>query len=160
MAASAAHLIDHVFPTLPVRQWVLSVPKRLRWYRGREPRAISAVLLIVLRVIEVHLRLFSGARPAFALERLNLLDDECVVYRLRKPRRDGSTALTLTLLELIDDLAALMPRPRRHRHRYHGVLAPTSRLRAPLATTVSPRRWVLTAHPAPARLLSWANLDA
>ena len=37
---------------------------------------------------------------------------------------------------------------------------PGTRARAPLATSVSPRRWVLTAHPAFARLLSWANLDA
>jgi hypothetical protein len=30
MVETAAHLSDHVFPRLPVRQWVLSVPKRLR----------------------------------------------------------------------------------------------------------------------------------
>jgi len=30
MAQTAAHLVDHVFPHVPVRQWVLSVPKRLR----------------------------------------------------------------------------------------------------------------------------------
>jgi hypothetical protein len=44
MAETAAHLVDRVFPPLPVRQWVLSVPKRLRWYLEREPRAVSAVL--------------------------------------------------------------------------------------------------------------------
>jgi hypothetical protein len=55
------HLVDQVvFPPLPVRQWVLSVPKRLRWYLEREPRAISAVLHILLRVIEAHLRRSSG----------------------------------------------------------------------------------------------------
>jgi hypothetical protein len=32
-------------------------------------------------------------------------------------------------LELIDHLAALIPPPRRHRHRYHGVLAPNAPLR-------------------------------
>ena len=26
MAETAAHLVDHVFPPLPVRQWVLSLP--------------------------------------------------------------------------------------------------------------------------------------
>ncbi len=31
MAEAAAHLSDHVFPRLPVRQWVLSVPKRVRY---------------------------------------------------------------------------------------------------------------------------------
>jgi hypothetical protein len=70
------------------------------------------------------------ARPPFALERLELLDAERVVYRLPKPQCDGTTALTLTPLELIDHLAALIPPPRRHRHRYHGVLAPNAPLRA------------------------------
>lgn len=31
MMETAAHLADHVFPGLPVRQWCLSVPKRLRY---------------------------------------------------------------------------------------------------------------------------------
>ena len=70
------------------------------------------------------------ARPPFALERLVLLDEERVVYLLPKPQRDGTTAMTLTPLELIDHLAALIPPPRRHRHRYHGVLAPNAPLRA------------------------------
>ncbi len=60
MAETAAHLVDHVFPPLPVRQWVLSVPKRLRWYLEREPQAVSAVLHILLRVIEAHRRRSSG----------------------------------------------------------------------------------------------------
>jgi hypothetical protein len=47
-----------------------------------------------------------GARPSFALERLELLDDERIVYRLPKPQRDGAAALTLRPLELIDHLAA------------------------------------------------------
>jgi len=51
-------------------------------------------------------------------------------YQLPKPQRDGTTALALTPLELIDHLAALIPPPRRHRHRYHGVLAPNAPLRA------------------------------
>ncbi len=32
MAEVAAHLVDQVFPPLPVRQWVLAVPKRLRYF--------------------------------------------------------------------------------------------------------------------------------
>jgi hypothetical protein len=67
MAESAAHLFDHVIPPLPVRQWVLSVPKRLRWYLEREPQALSALLHILLRVVEAHLRRSSGtsARARF-----------------------------------------------------------------------------------------------
>lgn len=30
MMETAAHLTDHVFPRLPVHQWLLLVPKRLR----------------------------------------------------------------------------------------------------------------------------------
>jgi len=70
------------------------------------------------------------ARPPFALERLELLDAERVVYRLPKLQRGGTTALSLTPLELIDHLAAPIPPPRRHGHRYHGMLAPNSPLRA------------------------------
>jgi hypothetical protein len=31
MVATAAHLIDHGLPPLPFREWVLAVPKRLRY---------------------------------------------------------------------------------------------------------------------------------
>ncbi len=62
MAETSAHLVDHLIPPLPVRQWILSVPKRLRQYLEREPRAISAVLHILLRAIEADLRQSGGAR--------------------------------------------------------------------------------------------------
>jgi hypothetical protein len=39
MAETAAHLVDHVFPPLPVRQWVLAVPKRLRYFLQRGTRS-------------------------------------------------------------------------------------------------------------------------
>lgn len=32
MAETAAQLAEHVLPRLPVRQWVLSVPKLLRYF--------------------------------------------------------------------------------------------------------------------------------
>ena len=38
--------------------------------------------------------------------------------------------ITLTPLELIQRIAAQVPLPRTHRHRYFGVLAPSSPLRA------------------------------
>jgi len=66
MAEIAAHLVDHVFPPLPVRRWVLSVPKRLRYFLEREPRAVSAVLHIFLRIIEAHLRKTSPGAGAQA----------------------------------------------------------------------------------------------
>lgn len=276
MAETAAHLTDHVFPRLPVRQWVLSVPKRLRYFMQRDSVVLGMVLRIFLRVIEqtlqanspcaahankaalhigavafihrfgsslnehVHfhvcvvdgmfeavageaseqgtrttaisvmfhpaigidpeavtqaqaslrrriLRAFVGrgllegfeaqemlgykhsgfsvdtsvciaaqdraglerllrycARPPFALDRLRKAGSE-LIYRCAKQhsepgsdRRDQRKAkrgvradeLHLTPLELIDRLAALVPPPRAHRHRYYGVLAPNSPLRA------------------------------
>ena len=63
------------------------------------------------------------ARPPFALERLEQVGEDQLVYRFAKPLPDGRTELRLTPLELIERLAALIPPPRLHRHRYHGVLA-------------------------------------
>ncbi len=51
MVETAAHLTDHVFPRLPVRQWVLSVPKRLRYFLQRDGAVLNMVLRIFLRVI-------------------------------------------------------------------------------------------------------------
>ena len=56
------------------------------------------------------------ARPSFASERLTQVDAEQVTYRLPKLQPDGRTALSLTPLELLDRLAALIPPPRCHRH--------------------------------------------
>ena len=56
MAETAAHLVDHVIPHVPVRQWVLSVPKRLRPYLHHRPRTASAVLHILLRALQATLR--------------------------------------------------------------------------------------------------------
>ena len=77
------------------------------------------------------------ARPPFAMERLRKVGS-VLVYRCTKQRSEpaigkrGAKAdeLTLTPLELIDRIAALVPPPRTHRHRYFGVLAPNSQLRA------------------------------
>ena len=44
MAEVAAHLTAHVLPHLPVRQWVLSLPKRLRPYLHHNPDIAGAVL--------------------------------------------------------------------------------------------------------------------
>lgn len=69
------------------------------------------------------------ARPAFALERWREVDAEHLVYESIKAGPGGSISLMLTPLELIERLAALIPPPRRHRHRYYGVLAPNAPLR-------------------------------
>jgi hypothetical protein len=278
MVETAAHLNDHVFPRLPVRQWVLSVPKRLRYFMQRDGAVLSMVLRIFLRVIaqtlqthspgaahmdkaglhigaiafihrfgsslneHVHfhvcvvdgvfeevegegdadatprisspgvifhaatgidaatvapvqttlqkriLRAFVGrgllenfeakemlgykhsgfsvdagvcieshdrpglerllrycARPPFAMDRLRK-EGSKLVYRCGKQRSEPTSdkrgakvdELHLTPLELIDRIAALVPPPRTHRHRYFGVLAPNSPLRAAVTALAQP----------------------
>jgi hypothetical protein len=278
MVETAAHLTDHVFPRLPVRQWVLSVPKRLRYFLQRDGAVLNMVLRIFLRVIaqslqscspgaaqvdkatlhigaiafihrfgsslnaHVHfhvcvvdgvfeavalegdadadvqasppgvvfhpacaidapavaqvqadlrkriLRAFvargllescdakdmlayqhSGfsvdagvcieshdraalerllrycAHPPFAMERLRK-EGVALVYRCAKQRSEPTSdkrgakvdELTLTPLGLIDRIAALVPPPRTHRHRYFGVLAPNSPLRCAVTAMALP----------------------
>ena len=259
MVETAAHLTDHVFPKLPIRQWVLSVPKRLRYFLQRDVALQGAVLRIFLGEVERCLREHSPgcdtqarigavafihrfgsslnehlhfhccivdgtfepvanaddgaevdfhaatvldrfaiaevqarvrrrvlatfvrrglidkadaevmggwvhgggfsvnasvcinekdrtglerllrycARPPFALEHLQQLDAEHLVYHSPKPGLDGSNDLVLTPLELIEKIAALVPPPSAHRHRYFGVLAPNSPLRAAVIAMAS-----------------------
>ncbi len=300
MAETAAHLTDHVFPRLPVRQWVLSVPKRLRYFMQRDGAVLNMVLRIFLRVIaqslqasspgaahvnkaalhigavafihrfgsslneHVHfhvcvvdgvfeevasgadaepqavagdqssprsvmfhpasaidetavaqvqatlrrriLRAFVGrgllesfeakellayrhsgfsvdtsvrieandrsglerllrycARPPFAMERLRKAGND-LVYRCAKQRSEPggdwradprgvnnrgvrADELTLTPLELIDRIAALIPPPRTHRHRYYGALAPNSLLRSAVTAMAMPAQQTPTHAP-------------
>jgi hypothetical protein len=264
MAETAAHLVDHVLPPLPVRQWVLSLPKRLRYHLQHNRKALNVALRIFLDEIERHLRAHcpsagpnaragavafihrfgsslnlhthfhvcvidgvfepdpqsgvrfyavdemdthdaeavqgqvrrrllrayqrSGildkddrkemehwdhgggfsldatvrieaddrrglerllrycARPPFAAERLEELDAQRLIYHLPKPGPDGRTQLILSPLELIERIAALVPPPRQHRHRYYGVLAPNAPLRAAV-TALAPE--AVAAQPLP-----------
>jgi hypothetical protein len=70
------------------------------------------------------------SRPAIAAERLSLTPQGEVHYRLKTPYRDGTTHVVLEPLDFIARLAALVPSPRAHQTRYHGVFAPGSALRA------------------------------
>ena len=75
MAQTAAHLADHVIPPVPVRQWVISVPKRLRGMLADRPRAVAALTKIFLDEIERLLSTAVGvtidaAAPAAARPRL------------------------------------------------------------------------------------------
>ena len=89
------------------------------------------------------------ARPPFALERLSVRRSaDGRIARIRDvlpwPKaanwvgpgrgrtstRPGTTGVVeLTPFEFLDRLADLVPPPRKHRHRYHGVFAPNHRLR-------------------------------
>jgi len=78
------------------------------------------------------------ARPAFALERLRKFDPEHLVYERVKPGPGGSVSLMPTPMQWLDRLAALISPPRKHRHRYHGALAPNSPLRAAVTALAQP----------------------
>jgi hypothetical protein len=69
------------------------------------------------------------ARPPIATERLEELPDGRIAYSFRKPWRDGTKAVAFTPHELIEKLVALVPPPQTNMIRYHGVLAPASKLR-------------------------------
>jgi hypothetical protein len=256
MVRTAAHLVDNVLPRVPYRQWVLALPKRVRYFLHRDAVYAGAVLRIFLRAVQTTIRgasptappkarfgavsfihragstfnehlhyhclvtdgLFAPAengeaefheacgidearldrltdtlrrrilrylvrqdliddqvaldmaewdhhggfsldaavrveawdrmalerlarycaRPPFAGDRLTLAGPNTIVYALKKPDPRGRSALTLTSLELIQLLSALIPPPRVHRHRYAGVLAPNSPLRHQVIASAGP----------------------
>jgi hypothetical protein len=65
MHDTAAHLVDRVIPHVPVRQWVLSLPRWARFLLARDPLLITRTLDIALRVIFAQQR--RHARRAGAL---------------------------------------------------------------------------------------------
>ena len=71
-----------------------------------------------------------AARPAVATERLSILPDGRVSYRLRHKWRDGTTHVLFEPLELAEKLAALVPPPRFNLVRYNGMFAPAARWRS------------------------------
>ena len=54
MAETAAYLVDHILPRVPVRQWVLSFPIPLRSLFAVHPGLLTPVLRIIHRVIHTH----------------------------------------------------------------------------------------------------------
>jgi hypothetical protein len=68
-------------------------------------------------------------RPPFALHRLSAGPEGRLVYRMKRSR-GGSLFLLLTPDELLSRIATLVPPPRTHALRYHGVFAPNAKHRA------------------------------
>jgi hypothetical protein len=64
------------------------------------------------------------ARPPVATERLSRLEDDRLLYRLKHRWRDGTTHVVFEPQELVEKLAALVPPPRFHLVRYHGIFGP------------------------------------
>ena len=66
MVETAAHMVDDVLPRVPMRQWVLSVPKRVRWHLRHKPEVVSGLLRVFLRAVETTIRQRSPDAPAGA----------------------------------------------------------------------------------------------
>ena len=103
-------------------------------------------------------------RPPLAAGRLRWIDADHLTFRLKTPWSDGTTHLLLSPLELIEKLAALIPPPRLHLVRYHGILAPHARDRhwivpGPSVLREAPGPGAASRSPSRHRL-SWAALLA
>ena len=66
MAETAAHLVDHVIPCVPVRQWVLSFPIPLRFLLAAHPHLLSPLLQVINRAVSIFLIKQAGLTRAEA----------------------------------------------------------------------------------------------
>jgi len=69
------------------------------------------------------------ARPPLSHERLTETPNGKLRLAFKKPWRDGTQAVVLTPMDLIGRLCAIVPPPRMHLTRFHGVFAPAAKLR-------------------------------
>jgi hypothetical protein len=94
------------------------------------------------------------ARPAVAESRLKLKSNGDVLLKLKKPYSDGTSHLVFAPLEFLEKLAALVPPPRAHLTRFHGVLAPNAKIRS----KVVPKKKEAKAKTPKSKRISWAKL--
>jgi len=74
-----------------------------------------------------------GSRPPFAQKRLSVTPSGKVRLKLRKPYYTGQTELMLEPTAFLRRLFAIIPPPRWHLTRYHGIFSGHHRLRRKLA---------------------------
>ena len=67
-------------------------------------------------------------RPVIAQDRLQELADGRYYYGFKRQWKNGARGIYFEGPDLLERLAALVPPPRKHQVRYHGVYAPRSRL--------------------------------
>ncbi len=79
-------------------------------------------------------------RPAISEQRLSISPQGRVRYQLKTPWRNGTTHVEWDAVDFIAKLAALVPPPRAHLTRFHGVFAPNANLRAQLTPSGRGRR--------------------
>ena len=101
------------------------------------------------------------SRPAISNKRLSINHRGQVVLKLKTAWRNGTSHIVLEPLEFMQRLAALVPGPRLHLTRFHGVLAPNAKLRSKVVPGNKPAaahsEEQPCAHSAPVRM-SWARL--
>jgi len=66
MVESAAGLVEHVVPRVPVRRWVLSFPWPLRLLFAAHPELLTRVLSVVTRALSTALARRAGLRVSDA----------------------------------------------------------------------------------------------
>jgi hypothetical protein len=80
------------------------------------------------------------ARPPLAMDRLTLKEDGDLVYQLKRKFSDGTTAILLSPMELIEKLCAMVPPPRAHQVLYTGVFSSHSQWRNLVALNPTARK--------------------
>jgi hypothetical protein len=105
-----------------------------------------------------------AARPPLAHERLQETSGGRLVYRMKTPWRSGQTHVVMERIELIEKLAALVPRPRYHIVHHYGVFAPAAKWRRDIVPDPPPPEQCShdsdTEDPQPAKNYTWAQLMA
>ena len=83
-----------------------------------------------------------AARPPLSMDRLEALPDGRLRYWFKTAWRNGTTHAIFEPLEFMEKLAALVPTPRAHLVRFHGLLGPAAKWRPLIvpqqATTEAP----------------------
>ena len=100
MADTAAHLVDRVFPEVPIRQWVLSLPLALRYRLAYDSQLVSEVLRIFIQVV------FSSLRRR-ARKRVGIQKGPCGAVTFVQ-RFGGSLNLNIHLHSLVLDGVSYM----------------------------------------------------
>ncbi len=99
------------------------------------------------------------ARPAVAERRLSISPQGRVRYQLKTPWKNGTTHVEFEPVDFIAKLAALVPPPRAHLTRFHGIFAPNARLRAQLTPAGRGRRQGSGTEPAEVKADPSASTD-
>ncbi len=77
-----------------------------------------------------------GLRTAIALDRISWTDDGQVRYRYKRSAPSGAMEFVCEPVEFLTKLVALLPPPRKHLTRYHGVFAPSHAWRSRIVPVI------------------------